>query len=106
MRLEDQEEEVTEEKDVEEEPDSTGRENEEMKEEVANLHCGGHRGARDCSSKMEDKVPKKMEEEGDDEDEEQNGSRAVKMTGRGNFFVRKLNFTRVEFEFNIHFYFF
>ena len=71
MRLEDQEEEVTEEKDVEEEPDSTGRENEEMKEEVANLHCGGHRGARDCSFKMEDKVPKKMEEEGDDEDEEQ-----------------------------------
>ena len=72
--MEDQEEEVTEEKDVEEEPDSTGRENEEMKEaeeEVANLHCGGHRGARDCSFKMEDKVPKKMEEEGDDEDEEQ-----------------------------------
>ena len=33
VRLEDQEEEVTEEKDVEEEPDSTGREDEKMKEE-------------------------------------------------------------------------
>ena len=32
--------------------------------------------------KMEDKVPKKMEEEGDDEDEEQNESKAVKMTRR------------------------
>ena len=80
--MEDQEEEVTEEKDAEEEPDSTGRENEEMKEEVANLHCGGHRGARDCSFKMEDKVPKKMEEEEDDKDEEQNEGRAVKMTRR------------------------
>ena len=33
VRLEDQEEEVTEEKDVEEEPDITGREDEKMKEE-------------------------------------------------------------------------
>ena len=35
MRLEDQEEEVAEEKDVEEEPDSTGREDEEMKKTLA-----------------------------------------------------------------------
>ena len=37
MRLEDQEEEVAEEKDVEEEPDSTGREDEEMKKNIGEV---------------------------------------------------------------------